>query len=384
MKNLKFVGLSMMILAAAACTEPAQTKKEPVLQPIKSVIAMDGKKEVAAKIDHLEKTIKFESFVNTDDMSAVEVKIEVAEGAKLVSPSAVATVDLTKDVKVVVNNNVKDLEYVMTADKPVLNPIKEAGFDVAEEFGALPEHIKVYKSNKLGTNKDESGWIVEIKKGATLSLAGNGSTGSATCLKDVVKAQKGWNIYMNGICGMKSCNWNDGKYNYSSGSTFGAFAVTKDGKFQIAPQKRFQKADKSYTISKLDAKGKVVKEDWGAELQLAMGGTAVMVLDGQVLSAEEQKATDGGYSFGWWNGNAAHAREALGVNKEGTAAYFFICGNDHGGLSMKQVQDLMVQIKSHSVLFMEGSHSANIFVNGQQTWKNNDGSKAASNIIMVK
>ena len=384
MKNLKLFGLAMLVLGVTACQEGVDPQEDPILDPIKKVTAMDGNKEVSATVDHFAKTIKFEAFQYLTDLSAVSVKIEVAEGATLVSPAEVVTVDLNKEFEVVVNNKVLDLTYTMSAAKADLTPIRAAGFALVDTYDPLPEYIKVYKNDKLGANKEETGFLIEVKKGATFSLVGNGSEASATFVNQVAKEKNDWVVYVNGICGMKSCSVLDGQLNYSSSGSFAAFAVLKDGKFEISCQKRVEKADKTKTIAKLNEKGEIINEDWLKDINIAMGGTALMVANGKKLSPEDQKVTDGGYSYGWWKGNAGHAREAIGVNKEGTAAYIFVCDKSKGGLSMQEVQDVMFSINSYNVMFTEGSSSANALIKGQKTVAFNEGVKPASNILLIK
>ena len=389
MKEIKFMAMSMLVLGAVACSEKEEPKPEPVLKPIQEVIAKDGDTEVKAVIDHSAKTIKFEPFKELEEITAVEVKFTLAEGAKLVEPAQlVGKFDFTKPIKVVVNNRVVDLTYEMTGSQGKPDYIKKAGFVLTEEYGDLPEYIKVYKHNKLGEGENESGWLVAVDaKGSSIALSDfydPVKDANAKSIAQVAKENSGYAIHINGMCGMKSCHISGGEYKYSSSGAVAAFAVTKDGKFMIAPQKRVQKADKSYTIAMLDKTGKVVNEDWGKDLSVAFGGTALMADDGKALTPEEQKATDGGYSFGWWNGNAGHAREAIGVSEKGDKAYFFICGNDKGGLSMKAVQELMLEINCWDVMFVEGSKSANILVRGKQTWTSNDGSKKTSHVLMIK
>ena len=376
----------MLVLGTVACTEKVSTKKEPVLQPIKSVIAMDGKKEVTAKIDHAAKTINFAAFENVDDMTAVEVKIEVAEGATLVSPEAVATLDLSKAVKVVVNNNVRDLEYVMTAEKPVLNPIKEAGFSITDQFGALPEHIKIYSNKKLGTAKNVEGFIIELSEGAEFAVYGNGNWMDKDNNKDIaswVKAQPGWSVYVNGLCGYKEAVVNNGKLVYSRFEPFPVFAVEKDGKYICCPQihEKDDAGKELPTIAKLDIQGNVIQKAWMP--QYAQGGYYMVISEGNELNAE-QMAKTGAYGDGWWKDDATSGREFIGVNKDGSKAFIYVNGKASDGISMKEAVKIMKAIGSYNAMTMEGSSSAMFYVGSKKGIEGNDSVKLTASVLAIK
>lgn len=385
MKNLKYLGLALLTLGAISCSSSKDDDpvKNPILQPIQEVIAKDGTAEVKAEIDHAARTIKLPSFVNTEDMSAVEVKFTIKEGAKLIKPAPISTLDFTKQpIEVVVNNAVRDLTYSMTAEKPVINPIKKAGFEPAEQFGNLPEHIKIFTNKKLGDGKDAQGFLVEVTKGAKFSMLGTGDyKNNGKSIADWAKIEKDWIIYMDGICGMKCATIKDSKILYSSGSVYPVFAVEKDGTFVVCPQKH-QKDDKGNYVNfleKLDNKAKLLKKDWMPET--AMGGYYMVAADGKAMTDEEMKVT--GMFNSWFQGDAPHGREFIGVNKDGDKAYFFVNGVKNG-LSMRAVVDIMLQVGCHNVMTMEGASSANFLVRGQKGIEENDGAKVTSCVLVIK
>ncbi len=383
MKNSKLIGLSMMILGAVACTKNGvEPTKDPVLRPIRQVVAMDGQKEVAAEIDHAARTIKFAAFENVEDLSAVDVKFKVAEGATLVSPKEVAKLDLTKAVEVVVNNAVINLTYTMTAEKPVLNPVKKAGFEPAENYGNFPEHLKLYVNNKLGADKKVIGYLAEISKGATISVLGNGDNNAEPkkTIMDWANEQKDWTFYFNCLSGMKSATVVDEKLIYSSGSPFPVFAVDNDGSFTVCPQ-RHKKVDGKYVdvLEKLDLTGKVINDNWLPKV--ACGGYYMVAANGKALSDEEMKKT-GAFNT-WFNGDATAGREFIGVNKAGDKAYCLVVGNAEGGLSMREAVAVMLSVGCENVMTLEGSSSANMLVRGQETVKM-EKFKTMSSILVVK
>ena len=384
----------MLAIAAVACQKenPETPTVDPLMHPFKEVVAKDGVFEIKANINDAQKTIKFEDFQDVKDLKNIEVKFTLAEGAKLVSPKTiVGKFDLTNPIEVVVNNKVTDVKYTLSANKPGPNVVIAAGYELTDKFGALPSHIRAYENAKMGTSKQVTAWIVEVanSKDLQLEIVGTGEKENVTVgIKGVAAEHPDYNFYMNGVCGQKSGVVKDGKFVCSASTPTAAFAIDTDGKFVISPQKKvYDEADKEKKnpkIARYNENKEIINSDWKPKYMF--GGTELMVAGGKKLPKEIRDWSCNNYAAGWY-GTAVSSRAAVGVNKAGTKAFFFVCnkGTDgKDGLTMDQVIEAMLSIKCETVMFMEGSGSANMLINAKPTFVENPGEKKTSAVLCIK
>lgn len=119
----KIIALASLIfctgaLSLTSCSQYADMDESiplnPVLSPIKALVAEDGNEISVAKISDNDRTISL-VLRNLESLNAVKVKITYSKRAVLVSPTdSVLTLDLTKPYQIVVNNLFKEVTYTVT------------------------------------------------------------------------------------------------------------------------------------------------------------------------------------------------------------------------------------------------------------------------------
>lgn len=110
----------------------------------------------------------------------------------------------------------------------------------------------------------------------------------------------------------------------------------------------------------------------------------MVLANGKAMTAEEMGKT--GLWNDWFDGDAVHAREFIGLTKDGTV-YVFVCGrgkDGNGGLAMKDVVDIMILAGCDRAMTLEGSRSANMLINGKKTVEENDGTKVVKALVCFK
>lgn len=121
----KIIALVSLILCTGtlsftSCSQYADMDESipvnPVISPIKALIAEDGPELVSAEISDINKTVKL-SLKNVESLEAVKIRISFSSRAKLVSPTdTILTLDLRQPYKIVVNNLFEDLTYTLTVN----------------------------------------------------------------------------------------------------------------------------------------------------------------------------------------------------------------------------------------------------------------------------
>lgn len=123
MKNIILLSgvLLYSVFCFTSCKEEGMDDSipaNPVMTPIKAVIAQDGPETVQAVISDKTKTIEL-SLKNLKSLSSVNLQLSIAKRAKLIAPSdTILTMDLTKPCEIVVNNLIKDVTYTLKATIP--------------------------------------------------------------------------------------------------------------------------------------------------------------------------------------------------------------------------------------------------------------------------
>ena len=125
-----------------------------------------------------------------------------------------------------------------------------------------------------------------------------------------------------------------------------------------------------------------LKEGWVP--QNLISGYYMVVANGKAMTAAEMGKT--GLYNNWFDGDAVHSREFIGLKEDGTV-YVFVCGrgkDGNGGLAMKEVVDIMILAGCDRAMTLEGSTSANMLINGKKTDEYNDGTKQMKAIICFR
>lgn len=129
--SLLIILLSSSLIIQNSCKEYSFDETvpvNPVLTPIKSVIAMDVDEEVEAVISNRDKTIEL-SLKNLRSLSSVDVKLNISKRAELISPNdTILNLDLTIPHEIVVNNLFKDIVYTLTASIPEFIEVDKSKF----------------------------------------------------------------------------------------------------------------------------------------------------------------------------------------------------------------------------------------------------------------
>lgn len=100
----------------------------PVLNPIKTVMAQDGNEIAYATINNKDRTIKL-SLKHLKSLSAVNVHLSISKRAKLISPTdTILTLDLTEPYQIIINDLYEDLTYTLTATIPEYILIDKSAF----------------------------------------------------------------------------------------------------------------------------------------------------------------------------------------------------------------------------------------------------------------
>lgn len=361
----------------------SMTAKNP--DPFKS-ISVGGKPAV---VDGINITLPYDK--ETMDITKLKLEIVLRSGAKVVKPAdAVFDFSVKTTQALTISYLNKDFIYQVRLEgyDPDSNPLVKAGWRNANDFyGSLPKHMTIYKNEKLGKSKDQTGFLLEIGKGGQMLALGNGNSKFHN-INDAAKLPetKDYPVIVNGISGINQAIFSNGKCVYSSGSTYPCLAQEKDGSFVLCPQARVPLPAEPWwkpSLYMLDLDGKTkLKEDWVP--QNLIGGYYMVVANGKAMTADEMKKT--GLYNNWFDGDAPHAREFFGLTKDGTV-YVFVCGrgkDGNGGLAMKEVVDIMLLAGCDRAMTLEGSDSANMLINGKKTDEYNDGTKDMNAIVCFK
>lgn len=306
------------------------------------------------------------------DINAMTFDFELQAGATIKSP-ADNTFDLEYgEAKMVVTYFEKDFTYTIR-QTGYTDPLLSKGWtDETASFGTLPNYIKVYKNTDLLNRSDNPslGYIAVMGPQSTLGAIGNGNDDK----KDITtleNSEPGWNVILVGISasGIQTIVRNgafvqDPAPIYS----FGTLGQDKDGNYKMAWSQKFD--DKLYAfpfrsgtafVQRLQTEGTV----W--EAQTAVSGIPMILWDGKVLTAEETVCNDGD-NIGWYGGDAAYARAAVGITASGKV--FAFCGQQvqgSAGVSMLEMAQIMKDLGCVSAMTFEGSSSPNMHVNKMAT-----------------
>lgn len=361
----------------------SMTAKTP--DPFKS-ITVAGKPAV---VDGINITLPYDK--ETMDITKLKLDIVLRKGAAVVNPEGAVfdfSVKTTQGLTISYLN--KDYIYQVRLEgyDPDSNPLVKAGWRSANDFyGSLSKHITIYKNDKLGKAKDQTGFLAEIGKGGKMLALGKGND-AYKCINDAVQLPeaKDYPIIVNGISGINQAIFSEGQFVYSSGATFVCLAQEPDGSFVLCPQAREPLPTAPWwkpSVSMLDLDGKtIIKEGWVPHN--LFGGYYMVLANGKAMTAEEMGKT--GLWNDWFDGDAVHAREFIGLTKDGTV-YVFVCGrgkDGNGGLAMKEVVDIMILAGCDRAMTLEGSRSANMLINGKKTVEENDGTKVVKALVCFK
>ena len=249
-------------------------------------------------------------------------------------------------------------------------PTPVAGWSNVSENYSLPTHIQIFKNTTLGANK-VTGFAAVVSPKATIAIYGDGldANHKGTYLKklsEVVKTDgKNDIVVVPGLAGYVQ-NIHFGEVSYARENAFPVIAK-ENGKFFMAGQKVAAKG--STDLIRTDLTGNTIKENWKPDF--SFGGYYPIVKDGKAMDASAMSKI-GNYSDNWWKGDACDARMAIGVDKSGKMVIFVNQPLEDGtqGISMKELQEVLIGFNVVDGMTMEGSGSPDMRVKGEFTVHN--------------
>lgn len=363
--------------------------------PVKVVVLLNGKTEetytmtavvpevpeavLGAKVDGVDATVGEDKSISIKWQDGMEInhmvfELELAEGAKVVSPEDLAFDLEFGEGKLVVNYLNEDITYTVKATDYV-DPLLSNGWeDITINYGTLPAYIKIYKTDKAGGADGTKACIAIIGKQATMGVVGEGLANGKTILD--LENEGGYNVYLVGVNSaspsVKQTLIHGGKYIQEgvarSSATLGwdaengykiAYAQTFDNQLYTFPLR----SGSTYTDrNKADGTAWTPTE--------AYSGIPMILWDSNVLTTDQVLCNDGG-GTDWYAGDALSARAAIGITQYGKL--FLYCGQQVDGsvgTSMKGTAQIMKDLGCVAAFTLEGSSTPDLRVNKMETVKN--------------
>ncbi|MDR2361612.1 MAG: phosphodiester glycosidase family protein [Prevotellaceae bacterium] len=174
-KFFNFLILGLAVMGMNACNDDGQSI---VLKDYVASVTILNKESGEVKIDNFIYQVDME-LVEEQDRSDVRIRLELAEGATMVSPrEAEAVYNLQSAATFSIAADGKTLTYKITAseiEEPAGTPYK--GWAQCLNFGDLPSGIRVYKSPAQLQGKNAVAYIAVAKtsKGRTFDVIPSGT-----------------------------------------------------------------------------------------------------------------------------------------------------------------------------------------------------------------
>lgn len=303
------------------------------------------------------------------DINAMVFDFTLVAGASIKSP-ANKTFDLElDDGTLVVAYGGVDYTFVVRATG-YTDPLLSNGWtDETANFGSLPKYIKVYKTTTLNGVDNNVGYIAIMGPKATMGVVGSGKTGAKPITE--LEQEGNWNVILVGVSTSATQTIvRDGKFvqDPEGINSFATIGQDKAGNYKMAWSQKFDGKLYAFPFRDGSAYTARVQSDgtvWDA--QTAVSGIPMILWNGNVLTSAQaicNDASDGG----WYAGNPAYARAAVGLTAHGKVIAF--CGqqvNGSAGLSMLDMAKVMKDVGCVSAMTFEGSSSPNMHVNKQAT-----------------
>ena len=390
-KDMSAVEVTFKMNKGHILKSPKNLKSEVDLTvPVKVVVLMNGKTEqtytmtavvpevpeavLGAKVDGVDATVGEDKSISIKWQEGMEInhmvfELELAEGAKVVSPED-CTFDLEFGVgKLVVNYLNEDITYTVRATD-YKDPLLDMGWaDVTANFGTLPDYIKVYKTENAGGIKNAAAYVVMLGSQAEMGCVGDGVMGKKTL--DDLENIGDYNVYLVGVdSSITQIMVSGGEIVQADTRISGTLGQNEDGSFQISYAHVID--NKVYTFpyrasgafeEPTAAKGEV----W--EPKTAVEGLHMILYNGNVLTAA-QVTTNEGFTL-FYADTDLYARAAIGVTEYGKL--FVYCGDesdDYIGTSVPQVAQIMKDFGCVNAIQFEAFDSPDLHINKQKTVTN--------------
>lgn len=362
----------------------------------------------SVKLDNFAHLVEIEFYENVN-LSAVQLKVNLNEGVKMVSPSsATSTYDLTKDanLKVQVNSIVQTFRIKVSLIKAPFNPSIDK-WEKKENYKSLPDYISVFKYKQTVAGKNTQAYIAVAdinenaarfkvlgdKKGyktpsqfyednSTPPVVINGGyfwsgTSLGLIISDgkIVSSQEPTYREYNGkstpyyptqgVFGMNDAKIFSAHYAYESQGVIYAYpspAPNKAGeKPQNTPSKNFPENG----------------EEW--KLVEAIGAGPLLIKNGEYKNDWEAELFD---SFSGIGPTSNQPRSAVGYHPFGYVVFFVCEGRNQTpstpGLTLEDVANLFLDLGCTDAINLDGGGSSCMLINGEETIVPSDKGKQRS------
>ena len=355
--------------------------------PYKVVVLLNGKTEetytmtavvpevpdavLGAKVNGVDATVGEDNSITIKWEEGMEINhmvfdLELAEGAKVVSPED-CTFDLEfEEGKLVVNYLDEDITYMVKVTD-YKDPLLDMGWaDVTANFGTLPAYIKVYKTEKAAGVDGNIAYVAMIGSKAEMGCVGEG-VGSKKSITDL-EADGAYNVYLVGIdSSTVQLMVSGGKLVQANTRVTGTLGQNEDGSYQISYAYTID--NKIYTFPYVASgtyanptadKGKA----WAPKT--AVAGLHMILYEGNILTSANTMTNEGAAIY--YGDADYYARSAVGITKYDKI--FAFCGqqvNDSKGVSIPQLAQIMKDFGCEEAIQFEASGTPNMHINKMET-----------------
>ena len=255
MTNLTSVEVTFKMNKGHILKTPANlTSNVNLMSPVYVTVLLNGKTEetytmtaevpelpdpvLGAKVNGVAATVADDKSITIKWEEGMEINhmvfdLELAEGAKVVSPED-CTFDLEfEEGKLVVNYLDEDITYMVKVTD-YKDPLLDMGWaDVTANFGTLPAYIKVYKTEKAAGVDGNIAYVAMIGSKAEMGCVGEG-VGSKKSITDL-EADGAYNVYLVGIdSSTVQLMVSGGKLVQANTRVTGTLGQNEDGSYQIS------------------------------------------------------------------------------------------------------------------------------------------------------
>ena len=308
-------------------------------------------------------TIKWEEGMEINHMV---FELELAEGAKVVSPEDLAFDLEFGEGKLVVNYLNEDITYTVRATD-YKDPLLDMGWtDVTSEFGTLPAYIKVYKTEKAAGVDNNVAYVVMMGSQAEMGCVGEGTSAKKTIAE--LEADGAYNVYLVGIdSSTVQLMVSGGKLVQANTRVTGTLGQNEDGSYQISYAYTID--NKIYTFPFVASgnyanptadKGKA----WAPKT--AVAGLHMIIYEGNILTSANAMTNEGAAIY--YGDADYYARSAVGITKYDKI--FAFCGQQEDGsrgVSIPELAKIMKDFGCEEAIQFEASSSPNMHVNKMET-----------------
>ena len=387
-KDMSAVEVTFKMNKGHILKTPANLKSEVDLTvPVKVVVLMNDKTEetytmtavvpevpkavLGAKVDGVDATVGEDKSITIKWQEGMEInhmvfELELAEGAKVVSPEDLAFDLEFGEGKLVVNYLNEDITYTVKVTD-YKDPLLDMGWtDVTANFGTLPAYIKVYKTEKAAGVEGNVAYVAMMGSQAEMGCVGDGASAKKTIAE--LEADGAYNVYLVGIdSSTVQLMVSDGKLVQANTRVTGTLGQNEDGSYQISYAYTID--NKIYTFPFV-ASGNYANptadkgEAWAPKT--AVAGLHMIIYEGNILTSANAMTNEGAAIY--YGDADYYARSAVGITKYDKI--FAFCGQQEDGsrgVSIPELAKIMKDFGCEEAIQFEASSSPNMHVNKMET-----------------